>query len=185
MILYGSYTSPYVRHCRIALAGSGLDWEFVEADQRASAKGSPTMRVPYLVDGDHRYTDSSSILMRICELSGTGFIDSADEMELFALANTTMDAAINLFLLELDDLTPANSRYLARQSKRIDASLAALDAMPLAVKWPFNHAQLRLACFLDWALFRKRIDIAPFPELQRFVAMARTNTKFADTAPPA
>ena len=32
MKLFGSYTSPYVRHCRIVLAQNGQDCEFVETD---------------------------------------------------------------------------------------------------------------------------------------------------------
>jgi len=40
--LYGSYTSPFVRHCRIALLESGLAFTFVETDQVSSAKLSPT-----------------------------------------------------------------------------------------------------------------------------------------------
>ena len=52
MKLFGSFTSPYVRHCRIALMQSGLDWEMAELDIHTSNDpGTPTLRVPFLEDG--------------------------------------------------------------------------------------------------------------------------------------
>ena len=62
MELFGSFTSPYVRHCRVVLAHTGLDCEFVETDYDQSAARSPTRRVPFLRDGDRMLTDSASIL---------------------------------------------------------------------------------------------------------------------------
>ena len=62
MKLYGSYTSPYVRHCRIVIEQLGLACDFVEADYTLSAKKSPSMKVPFLQDGDLQLTDSTSIL---------------------------------------------------------------------------------------------------------------------------
>ena len=106
MKLYGSYTSPFVRHCRIALLETGLACEFIETDQAGSAAKSPTKRVPFLEDGDVFLTDSSSILKHIREKAGTAFLSSASELDLFAMVNTALDATVNLFFLERDHLPP-------------------------------------------------------------------------------
>ena len=74
MKLYGSLTSPYVRHARIAIAQSGFQCEFEEADYARSAELSPTARVPFFEDGDLMLTDSSSILKYVREKAGTGFL---------------------------------------------------------------------------------------------------------------
>lgn len=47
MELYGSYTSPFVRHCRIALLQTQQDCQFIETDAQQSATLSPTKKVPY------------------------------------------------------------------------------------------------------------------------------------------
>ena len=52
MKIYGSFTSPFVRHCRIVLLETGLTCEFIEVDATQSAQISPTKKVPLLVDGD-------------------------------------------------------------------------------------------------------------------------------------
>ena len=115
MILYGSQTSPYVRHCRIVLMQSGLPWTFQDTDYAASAAGSPTKRVPYFQDGDTRLTDSSSILMHLRQRLGQPYMEKVEQLERYALCNTLLDTAINLFLLERDGLGPTDSDYLARQ----------------------------------------------------------------------
>ena len=142
------------------------------------------MRVPYLHDKQVRLSDSSSILMHVYDKAGYGFIEAADQMELYTLVNTALDTTINLFLLEKDNITPQNSAYLKRQSSRINASLAALESLDLPKSLPLNIAETRLACYLDWALFRKRISLDEHPNLASFVKLANTWPVFADTAPP-
>lgn len=73
MQLFGSYTSPFVRHCRIALIETGLDCEFVETDYAESARRSPTKKVPYLQDKDVMLFDSCSILKYLREKAGGTF----------------------------------------------------------------------------------------------------------------
>lgn len=74
MELYGSYTSPYVRHCRLAMLEAGLDFKFVETDALASARKSPTQKVPFLKDGDITLNDSCSIVKYVRERSGKRFL---------------------------------------------------------------------------------------------------------------
>ena len=59
--LYGVRTSPYVRHARVALAESGLSWQFEQVTPDTITL-SPTLRVPFLVDGALTLTDSAVIV---------------------------------------------------------------------------------------------------------------------------
>lgn len=183
MKLYGSYTSPFVRHCRVALLETGFSFEFVETDMIGSAKKSPTKRVPFLEDEDHFYTDSCSIIKYLREKAGTTFCASAKELDEFCLANTALDATVNLFFLERDGIKVTDVAYLQRQAERIASTISELNAMQLPTSFPYNDAQLRLACFIGWAKFRKRFDFTDFPNLDKFFADAQTYESFSLTAP--
>ncbi len=183
MIFYGSYTSPYARHGRIALLDSSLDWKFVDTDYAASAAGSPSQRVPYLEDGGLLLTDSTSILMHIRGLQQRPFLQSVQQMERYTMVNTAMDSAINLFLLERDGVTPDTTPYLQRQSDRVKTLLAVLDKVDLSGNINEDDSLIRLACFLDWALFRERIDLENLTNLIAFVEQARQWGIFTDTSP--
>lgn len=188
MILYGSYTSPYVRHIRTALLQFKLDFEFVDTDYAASSLGSPVKRVPFLDAGDRKLTDSSSILLYLKQLSGQSGFDDLDDFELYTLVNSAMDAEINLFLLSRDGLTPDNSDYLYRQKSRIASSLEYLNKLmeyQLVDANNLSDGQLRLACFLDWGLFRQRFSLDGLDSLTDFFQQVRLNEHFAATKPPA
>lgn len=173
MKLYGSLFSPYVRHCRVALAETGLDHDFVETDYDQSAKLSPTARVPFLEDGDLRLNDSASILRHIREKAGQPFLPDIQDYELFLLANTGLDSTVNLFLLERDGLTPDQVPYLARQAARVRTVLQELDRVcarhAADFEPPFTDGLIRTACYLSWATFRKRLDYSRFRNLEQLV----------------
>ncbi len=186
MQLYGTYTSPYVRHCRIALAETGQDFELIETDYEQSARMAPAKRVPFLKAGELVLNDSLSILKLVRESAGRAFLPDVEDCDLFALTNTALDTAINLFLLEKDGLGPAESGYLARQAERVHDILKALDgragALPARTDG-FTDGELRLGCFLDWALFRERIDLAGHIELAAFLERIKAYPHFANTPP--
>jgi len=192
MELYGSFTSPYVRHIRIALLESGLPCAFIETDAAASATLSPTQKVPYLTYRDNgqekHLSDSSAILKYIREKSGKTFFNDTKntlaDFDNFCMANTLLDAAINLFYLEKDGVTPASSVYMARQQSRLQTGLAELNKLRFSSAAPFSEAELRIACFLDWALYRKRLSLEGLPALQKLLSDMRSYAYFADTAPP-
>ncbi len=188
MKLYGSYTSPFVRHCRIAILEAGLETEqlceFVETDAAASAKLSPTQRVPYLEDGELKLSDSSSIIKYLRNRAGDDFLPQIEDYDLFCLVNTLLDTAINLFFLEKDALTPADSQYLQRQQQRIHSGLEELNALTLPMQTPYKDSELRLACFLDWALFRERISLNGFGKLEEFLKQVKSYPAFSKTSPP-
>ncbi len=187
MILYGSYTSPYVRHIRTALLQFNFTFEFVDTDYTASASGSPLKRVPFLDTGDKKLTDSSSILLYLKQLSGQSGFDNLDDFELYALVNSAMDTEINLFLLSRDGLTPDNSDYLSRQKSRVASSLGYMNDLIANQTVDINglsDGQLRLACFLDWGLFRQRFSLDGLDSLTAFLEGVRVIEEFAATKPP-
>lgn len=191
MELYGSYTSPFVRHIRIALLESGIPCTFVETDAAGSAKRSPTQKVPFLSwieNGEqHMLTDSSAILKYVRERSGGSFFGDArntlDAFNAFCTANTLLDTAINLFYLEKDGITAQQSAYLARQQARLQTGLADLENLVFSRQAPYTDAELRIACFIDWALFRHRLTLDGLPKLQGFLDGIRSYPHFAATAP--
>lgn len=188
MILYGSYTSPFVRHCRIELAMAAMDYEFKDTDYLASDKGSPAKRVPYLRDGEVSLTDSTSILMYLKQSQGLPFIQSVDEMEHYCLAGTALDSSINGFLLEKEGQTPENNAYVARQARRVGAVLVALNEKHYSTRQSpnlsYNVAEIRTACLLSWGLYRRRFSIDGLDNLQRFLDDVNRWSPFANTTPP-
>ncbi|MGI9251910.1 MAG: glutathione S-transferase family protein [Pseudohongiellaceae bacterium] len=184
MKLYGSYTSPFVRHCRVALMQEGIEFEFVEADYAMSAQHSPTAKVPFLSDGDLALTDSSSIVKYAREKNGKTFLAALDDHENFAMANTVLDSAINVFLLENEGFTAEQIKYIARQQNRIASGLKTLDQRFDPSDGIARDGALRCACLLDWALFRNRISLDGLSHLQALLDAANQVDAFAATAPP-
>jgi glutathione S-transferase len=183
MDLFGSYTSPYVRHCRIVMMQLGQAFTLVPTDNDASAKGSPTKRVPYLKDGNRVFRDSMTIVQHARSKAGQAFLSDIDDAERFYLANTALEATVNIFQLEKDAITPSQSPYLQRQAARVQSILETLDADKLDTTGNGSDGVLRLACFFGWALFRKRIDLAAYPNLVKFFERAQKIPHFTETAP--
>jgi glutathione S-transferase len=185
MELYGSYTSPFVRHCRIVLLESGLDFKFVEATSTDTHNPSPTKKVPYLRDGDLGFSDSSSIIKHVRDKVGQPFLPDTREFDLYCFVNTLMDAAINVFLFEkVDGLHPTESKYLTRQVARVESGLTDLEGQALGSAVPGSDAHIRLACFLAWGLFRRRFDLTDRRHLVEFLRRYDAWPAFSQTAPP-
>lgn len=183
MKLFGSYTSPFVRHCRIVLAQHQQSYEFIPTDYAQSAQQTPTKRVPYFSHDGLELHDSSSILRYLRTSAGEGFCDDPATFDLYCTINTALDATVNIFILSMDNLTAEQVPYLARQQDRVNAILDTLNAREWGEVDPKNDAHLRLACFLSWAQFRNRIDIQNWPNLQQFLAGMNQQPWFANTHP--
>ena len=93
--LYGSYTSPYVRHCRIVLLETKQDFELVLTDAQLSSENSPAQKVPFLQDADIKLSDSTSIIRYLREKAGQHVEPSYQELEQFCLINTGLDLPLN------------------------------------------------------------------------------------------
>ena len=184
MKLYGSYTSPFVRHCRIVMQQLNLECDFIEVDNAISAEKSPNKKVPYLHDGEVMLTDSTSILLHFYNTANKPFITSSEDMDVYNMSNTLLDASINLFLLGMDGVTPETSQYLVRQASRVETGLDALENSKL-ISDENNIASIRLFCFLDWGLFRKRINLESRPNLLAFMEKMNTYSVIQSTTPPA
>lgn len=185
MKLYGSYTSPFVRHCRIVLLDKKLDCEFIEADHAVSAVKSPTKKMPFLEDGEIFLTDSTAIVKYFREKAGEVFCHDITTFDHLCLVNTLLDASVCLFMLEKDAIKPEQSIYLQRHEARVQSGLAELDNMSWPDKGPYNDLELRLLCYLDWALFRQRFTFDQHRNLTTFLATARQYPHFAQTSPQA
>ncbi|MCC5856172.1 MAG: glutathione S-transferase family protein [Idiomarina sp.] len=184
MKLYGSFTSPYVRHCRIALEDSGEQYEFVEADYTRSGQESTAQRVPYMQIGTMRLNDSATILKFVREHSGGEFFPDLLDFDLFCLVNAALDTCVNLFLLEREGLPADANPYMQRQHGRILSILEHLNARTWPTELPWTDGTIRLMCFLDWAQFRNRVDLTPYPVLLGLLEQARQRNAFIATAPP-
>lgn len=184
MKLYGSFTSPYVRHCRIALLQNAEKHEFIEAGFDTSARLSPSMKVPFLQTDKQLLSDSSTILRFIREQQGKPFLAQLQHHDLFCLISTLMDSAINLFYLEKEGIDSQQSSYLQRQQQRVEAGLYHLEEICPADADLFNDAQLRLGIFLAWGQFRQRFSLASRPKLQSFLTQCDSDAHFIATKPP-
>ncbi len=184
MKLYGTVTSPFVRHCRVALTQCRLDWEFVTGDMESLTAQSPVHKIPYLSDGDRVLGDSCSIIKFARESAGQEFFPDIDEYDLFCTTNTILDAAVNVFQLGKDGLTPEHSPYLGRQAKRVESGLSVLDSRVGPGNYALSDGILRVACFLDWGLFRNRIDIEPYDNLRAVLDFSNQDPVFTSTSIP-
>jgi glutathione S-transferase len=195
MKLYGVRTSPYVRHARVTLTQSGLDWELEQVTLDTIGQ-SPTLRVPFLIDGDLTLSDSSVIIRYVREQSGQSFLTTVADHELFALATSVLDTAVNVYLMNIGDsadladvptgasTTSFNPKtYFERQQERIAVGMQELERCQLSFSQPYTDGEIRLACLLDWAAYRDTIDLSGKDNLCRFLTEIRTWPPFAETAP--
>jgi glutathione S-transferase len=185
MKLFGSYTSPFVRHCRIVLLETKLDCDFVETDQSASAIKSPTKRVPFLEDGDIFLTDSSAIIKYLREKAGGSFCASTQELNKFCLVNAALDTVVNLFFIKRDGVDITQIPYLQRQADRIQSTLEELNNTAFSMQAPYDDADLRLGCFISWAKLRNQVDFSVFSNLEKFYEGILGYDAFVKTKPPA
>lgn len=183
MKLFGSTTSPFVRHCRIALHETGTPFDFEITDAAGSAQQSPAQKVPFLHDGDLHLHDSTSILKYIREQAGQDWFADVRELDLYCLTNTVLDSQINLHLIKKSGVDVESVAYLKRQKARIETSLTHLNQLAAdGLQW--HDGSIRLACLIDWATYRALIDFSPYPNLQQWLTQARGHASFSDTAPP-
>ncbi len=184
MKLYGSFTSPFVRHVRIVILETGLDCEFIETDQAGSAVKSPTKRVPFLEDGPTFLTDSSSIIKYLREKTGQTFCKTAQELDEFCLVNTALDTTVNLFFIKRDGVDIQPIPYLQRQAARIESTVTELNQLQLPLAPPYTDAQLRLACYIGWCKLRKQVDFSQHTNLENFYSSIQSYPAFQTTQPP-
>ena len=187
MELFGSYTSPFVRHCRIALLETKTKFSFTETDFETSAKLSPAKKVPFLHHNDLRLHDSTSILKYVRDKADERFFADVKDFDQYCLVNTAMDSAINVFLLEREGVTADSVKYVKRQQQRIDDILQLMEDKEHAVAYegphPFSDGESPKRQLNRWGLFRERFNLDKYPRLQAFVDKLNDYPYFADTDP--
>src|SRR5690606_10494965 len=127
MKLYGSFTSPFVRHCRIALLQYQQAFEFIPTDYGQSAALNPTQRVPFADVETMAMHEYEAISTCVCEHRGETFFVDLTDYDLFLLVNTLLDASCYLFLLGKGGVTTESCAYLSRHQSRIEATLQEFD----------------------------------------------------------
>ena len=183
--LYGSYTSPYVRHCRIVLDYFKFDWQFVETDGQASASMSPSQKVPFMKVEETLLTDSMSIVRYLREQKQQSFLESVDQLDNWLLLNTAFDASINVFLLARSGLDVSENIYLQRQKDRIQTCLRVIEtwSLPSLDSVYLDDTFIRLACYLEWAAYRQQIDLSGFPRLSSWLEPICASQLFVNSHP--
>lgn len=188
--LFGSYTSPFVRHCRVVLAQNDHPHTFTETTPADSP--SPTQKVPFFKDttptGEIALTDSAAIIFHLRAHHKQAFLQTPALLDQFARVNTALDASITLFRLAND--MPASGSgghaYLVRHESRIARILASLNEELADTAFdPYNDVHLRIVCYLAWRRFRTLGDDSKYTHLNTLLAQADTYAPFIDTAPPA
>ena len=188
MQLFGTATSPFVRHCKIALAQTQQDYEFISVDYATTASDSPMKKMPYLIDKSLVLTDSTAIIMHVRQKAstaagGSAFLQDVIDLELYTMASTLLDTAVNLFLMEKDGITPDNSSYLQRQYDRLASGFKALDKIVQPEQALATDGHIRSAVLIDWIYFRKRYDLNGFDQLNALLKIAANNSIFKQSTP--
>lgn len=138
MKLLGNPRSPYAKKIVIALKEKGMAFEYLEvaASDPAVAAANPLAKIPTLIcDNGEALFDSPVIAEYVDGLDGapklipTKFADRIAVKQWEALSDGVTDAAVALFHEEREPVEKRKGpAYTAKQTKKIDAGLATLEA---------------------------------------------------------
>jgi glutathione S-transferase len=202
MKLIASYTSPYARKVRIALAEKKIEYDFVEespwAEQTTVPTYNPLGKVPVLVldDGttlfDSRviveYLDTVSLVSRLIpEPNRQRIVVKRWE----ALADGICDAAVAVVLESRRSARQQNKDWLDRQLRKIDLGLKELGNELGENVWcngeAYSLADIATGCALAYLDLRHAaIDWrAAYPNLVKLAEKLAKRPSFAETVPPA
>lgn len=211
--LYGHDTSPYVRRIRVLLAELGLpfvrdsrSWTVADADV---LKLNPALRVPALEapreDGTTQLLLDSRIIAAFLyaqpgrfpstasgaqvPIASSLFLETSrwDDENALSILDAAQDSLINLFVLELDGITKAQSPYLQRQYARAESCLRWLDdrlgTCDTFHAGSFGYLDIALSCSLDWMLFRDRYPVQQHANLARAIERQAQRPSLLQTHP--
>ncbi|WP_394172577.1 glutathione S-transferase family protein [Thalassotalea litorea] len=176
MDLYGSTTSPFVRRTRL-LATANLNNALTFHDiDIFDAKGrelltyhNPTLKVPFVVDGDQHIYDSRVVFRYLTEKFELEPLTWQQENQL-TLIDAASDSLVEILLLMRSGIDPSqDGLFFNLQRERLTKLFAVLEQQVeqgLYARW--NYPAICLYCLVDWALFRELVDFAPYPQLIGF-----------------
>lgn len=183
MQLLGFPVSPFVRHVLIVLDETGIECEFKVIDTNEAAQLSPTKKVPLLIDGEAMLSDSTTICRYLREKAGQAFISDIQQHDVYCLVNTLMDSTINVFLYERFGMDTSSNAYFKRQQDRVIDGLQYLESLALDPQTMDKDTFYRTACYLNWGLYRERLQLDNHPKLNNLLEAAHQIPAFEKTLP--
>jgi glutathione S-transferase len=206
--LFGHDASPYVRRVRVVLAELQIPferdthgWQDPAAEFVAS---SPIQRVPMLDLGPAapvRHVFESRVISALLyslphPLPGGDppFQDALLDPSLrlldqnvISVTDAAQDSLVNVFLLEADGIRAEQASYLQRQVSRARGCLDWLErayrGRRSLVAGRLAYADVTVLCLLGWIRFRKRLDLAPWPELLALESTHASRPSLVSTRP--
>ncbi len=202
MKLIASYTSPYARKVRIALAEKKIECDFVEESPWAAETTVPTYnplgKVPVLVlDDGTALFDSRVIVEYLDTVSPVSRLIPEPSRQRIAvkrweaLSDGVCDAAVAIVLENKRPLRQQNKDWFERQRRKIDLGLKELASELGERTWcngeAYSLADIATGCALGYLDLRHAtIDWrAAHPNLGRHAEKLARRPSFAETVPPA
>jgi glutathione S-transferase len=197
--LIGSYTSPFVRKVRMALAEKKIDYQFVEENVWKNAvviaDKNPLNRVPTLImeDGKAVY-DSRTIVEYLDTISPLNRLLPERGKERLtvrcweSLADGICEATVAIFLEKKFHPHDCNEEYLERQLKKIQLGVMRISQDLGSQQWchgiSFTLADLCVACSLGYLNLRlPEFDWRhEYPNLIKFYERISSRSSFITTA---
>lgn len=198
--VYGTLTSPYVRRVRAVAHELGAEVDLVDAfteDGQAQLRAaSPLWKVPAAkIDGTLVF-DSSVIVDTLIRRDGGATSDAVEPIapddlrtrNIVTVVDGVLDALINVFYLDKDGISAAQSTYVTKQLDRARASMGwldeQLDGVWLSPNRRFGVAELALTTTLGWMRFRDRYPVADHLALLHAFETHDARPSMAATRPP-
>jgi len=202
MKLIASYTSPYARKVRIALAEKKIEYDFVEespwAAQTTVPNYNPLGKVPVLVLDDGTTLFDSRVIVEYLDTVSpvSRLIPEPNRQRIVvkrweALADGICDAAVAVVLESRRSARQQNKDWLDRQLRKIDLGLKELGNELGEKVWcngeAYSLADIATGCALAYLDLRHAgIDWrAAYPNLVKLAEKLAKRPSFAETVPPA
>jgi glutathione S-transferase len=202
MKLIASYTSPYARKVRIALAEKKIEYEFVEespwAEQTTVPTYNPLGKVPVLVLDDGTTLFDSRVIVEYLDTVSpvSRLIPEPNRQRIVvkrweALADGICDAAVAVVLESKRSARQQNKDWIERQLRKIDLGLKELGNELGEKVWcngeAYSLADIATGCALAYLDLRHAaIDWhAAYPNLVKLAEKLAKRPSFAETVPPA
>jgi len=207
--LFGHDASPYVRRVRVTLAELRIPFERDSHGWQDPAAefvaASPIQRVPMLDLGPgsavrHVFESRviTALLYSLPHPRPEGeppfqetLLDPSLELldqNVLSVADAAQDSLVNVFLLEGDGVRLEQAPYLRRQVTRGRECLDWLErtyrGKRTLAPGRLAYADVAVMCLLGWIRFRKRLDLAPWPELLAMEAAHAARPSMVSTRPP-
>ena len=202
MKLIASYTSPYARKVRIALAEKKIEYDFVEespwAEQTTVPTYNPLGKVPVLVLDDGTTLFDSRVIVEYLDTVSpvSRLIPEPNRQRIVvkrweALADGICDAAVAVVLESKRSARQQNKDWLDRQLRKIDLGLKELGNELGEKVWcngeAYSLADIATGCALAYLDLRHAaVDWrSAYPNLVKLAEKLAKRPSFAETVPPA